>query len=117
MEKSSQDEIIRAYMLLKSLRKNIENIVSIQENYVNEYHSILDKLESNAGISLSEFRIPDSEIRQVSRSYIPGGEQDYSEEKYVARTFMFTKMDAVLGYFEFLTSPEPKRMGFRKPAK
>ncbi len=110
---NSQDEILRAYVLLKSLRKNIDQIGSIPENYVREYHSILVKLENSTGIALLEFRIPDSEINPTITSVGPSG-RHYSETKYAPRPFMLTKMDAIISYFEIITSPEPKKMGFHK---
>ena len=114
MEKNSQDEIVRAYVLLKSLRKNIDKMGSIPEIYVQEYHTIIDKLENNTNITLTEFLIPDSEIQPEPRYYHPSTGTKYSKEKYTAHAFMFTKMDAVLSYFEIITSQEPRRMGFHK---
>ena len=114
MTKNSQDEIARASAMLSSLRKNIDQIVAIPENYVREYHFILDKSEDSTGITLLEFRVPDSEISPRLMSVDPSG-RHYSEEKYVARAFMLTKMDAVLGYFEIITSEKPRKIGFTKP--
>ena len=113
MEKNSRDELLRAYVLLKSLRNNIDQIGSVPEKYVNEYHTILEKIEKNVNITLTEFRIPEPEIKPQPRSFNPRSGTVYSSEKYVARPFMLTKMDAVLGYFETITSSEPPKMGFR----
>ncbi len=41
-------------------------------------------------------------------------ETSYSEEKYVERTYILTKLDAILGYFEIITSEKPRRIGFSK---
>ena len=121
MSKESQDGIIRAYSILKALRKNLDQIGSIPEKYVNEYHTVIEKLENSIGITLSEFRIPDSELaptRTDIRVIVPGsgdsGRARYSKEKYVARAFMLTKMDAILNYFEILTSEKPREIGFHK---
>jgi hypothetical protein len=43
-----------------------------------------------------------------------GGVRHYSEEKYIEKSYILTKVDALLGYFEILTSPEPKKMGFHR---
>jgi len=43
------------------------------------------------------------------------GEKSYSKEKYVDRAFMLTKLDAILSYFEIITSEKPRRIGFTKP--
>jgi hypothetical protein len=121
---SEQDTLIRSYTILASLQKNVKDgefPFGVEENFVKEYHNVLDKL-SNAGIELLEFRIPESEFHSISsggiRVTIPGqksGEQAYSKEKYVNKDYFLMKCEAVLNYFEIITSPEPKTMGFRKP--
>ena len=112
--KNSQDELARAYATLSSLRKNIDKIGSIPEKYVCEFHAVLDRLEG-LGIDIAEFRIPDSEIAPAVRSFnMITRETHYSEEKYVDRAFMLTKMDAILGYFEIVTSEKPRKIGFSK---
>jgi hypothetical protein len=122
---NSQDELLRAFVIIQALRKNIGemNKNKIQETFVNEYHTALDKL-INLGIDVVEFKIPSSEITTIPAPSIitiqPGQSMPkgpYTKEKYVERTFFLTKIDAVLGYFEFLTSPEKKRIGFHKPEK
>jgi len=79
---------------------------------------VLTKLEG-IGIDVSEFRIPDSEvvprltaIRTLTFRNGPKAGADYSKEKYVDRSFILTKLDAILGYFEIITSEKPKRIGF-----
>jgi len=119
MEKS-QDELARAYATLSSLRKNIDEMTdySVTETYVQEFHAVLDRLQGI--IDIAEFRIPDSVVKPKitdvpATSNIGGGRVghvSYSEEKYVERLFILTKLDAILGYFEIITSEKPKRMGF-----
>ena len=116
---NSQDELIRAYAILKSLRSNISQINSavIKETFVSEFHDALEKLTS-IGIDVSEFRIPDSQLARIRDSSIMVAGSSpiiYTKERYVDKTYFLTKMDAVLGYFDIIMSPEPKRMGFRKP--
>ena len=116
MTKNSQDELIRAYAMLQALRKNIDKMTdySIPEKYIDEFHNVLDKLESG-GIETNDFRIPDSLIkpRVTSSSWSEGRSyHSYSDEKYVERMFILTKLDAILGYFEIITSEKPKKMGF-----
>jgi hypothetical protein len=113
MTKNNQDELARSYAMLSSFRKNIDQIYDVTTKYVNEYHNVLTKLEG-MGINISEFRIPDSEVtkRVTGGSYITG-EKWYSDEKYVDRAYFLIKLDAVLSYFEIITSEKPKRIGFR----
>ena len=118
---NSQDELIRAYKVLSALQKRIEQMTrnNIQQIYINEYHQALDKL-SGSEIDTSEFHIPESEITPI-RTDIPvsiGGIPSspiYSREKYVQREYFLMKIDSVLGYLEIISSPEPKKIGFRKP--
>jgi hypothetical protein len=125
MTKNSQDELARAYATLSSLRKNIEQITAdiILETYVNEYHTALNKLEE-IGIEVSEFRIPNSLVkpRVTSRQadYSTGvrvSHDSYSDEKYVDKALILTKLDTILSYFEFITSEKPREIGFRTPKK
>ena len=114
MTQNSQDAIARVYAMLSSLRKNIDQIGAVPEKYVREFHTMLDRLEG-IGIDVSEFRIPDSEVQpQVTIIRFERGEKSYSKEKYVDRSFILTKLDAILGYFEIITSEKPRRMGFTK---
>ncbi len=125
MAKNNQDTLARAYAMLSSLRKNIGSMkeYSILETYANEFHAVLDRLEGT-GIDVSEFCIPDSEVNSKVTAVGPtsygggGGEShvSYSKEKYVDKSFILTKLDAILGYFEIITSEKPKSIGFHTPA-
>lgn len=122
MTENNQDTLARAFATLSSLQNNINQMTDnrILEKYVNEYHTVLDSLEG-IGENVSEFRIPDSEItprvtviRTLTFSNEPKSGADYSKEKYVDKSFILTKLDAILGYFEIITSDKPRRIGFRK---
>jgi len=121
MAKNQQDELARAYAMLKSLRENIDRMTDyyVSETYIREFHTVLDRIES-IGIDTSEFRIPDSELkhRDTAASMYVRGERispyKPSEEQYVDKSFILTKLDAILGYFEIITSEKPKRIGFSK---
>ena len=120
MEKQQQDALVRAYTALSSLRKNIAQIAhSIPEVYVTEFHKVLERLE-HIGVEVSEFRVPESLVKPmitsapVANSSGVRGRATYSEERYVDKPFILHKLDSILGYFEFVTSETPKRIGFRK---
>jgi hypothetical protein len=89
--------------------KPYESIV--EETYVKEYHSILDRLE-RMGMDVAEFRVDASEIQpRVISSSLEGAK--YSREKYVKTTLLLIKVESILGYFQ-LGSEEPKRtIGFK----
>lgn len=114
MATNKQDKLARAYATLSSLRKNIDQVYDVTPRYVAEFHSVLTNLEK-IGINLSEFRIPDSEIkpRVASLNYLTG-ETRYTEEKYVDKSYLLFKIDAILSYFEIVTAEKPRRIGFTK---
>ena len=121
MTKNNQGALIRAYAMLLSLRKNIEQMKgNPTEVFVLEFHTVLDRLQ-NISIDIAEFRIPASEVKPKVTG-VPAvnnatgrsvGHVSYSEEKYVDKSFILTKLDAILRYFEIITSEKPKRIGFR----
>ena len=119
MTKDNQDTLARAYATLKSLRNNIAEMTTVRDTYVNEFHSVLIRLQS-IGIGVSEFWIPNSEVAPIVQSIQtltfdnrPSG-PTYSEEKYVDKPYILTKIDAILGYFEIITAEKPRRIGFTK---
>ncbi|MFC1966427.1 hypothetical protein ACFLWI_05735 [Chloroflexota bacterium] len=127
MTENKQDALLRAYATLLSLRKNIVEMRNnnIHEKYVQEYHAVLDRLKSLA-IDVAEFRISDSEVSPIDVSApivvsLDSGNRltppHYSKEKYVDKSFILMKLDAILGYFEIVTSEKPRRIGFSKPEK
>ena len=121
MTENNQDTLARAYATLLSLRGNIDQMGDIVlENYVHDYHKALDKLEA-IGIEASEFCIPDSDLKprdMAVRAYVNGERVSpprFSKEKYIDKSLILTKLDAILGYFEIITTEKPGKMGFRTP--
>ncbi len=118
MEKD-QHAIMKAYTMLISLRRNVEKLNLVDEKYVREFHAVLDRLQG-MGMEVDEFHIPDSEVkpRVVAIHSLTFGStragKSYSDEKYVDKAFLLTKLDAIIGYFEIVTSEEPRRIGFKK---
>ena len=123
MEQEKQDTLARAYATLKALRNNIDKMkeYSVPEKYFDEFLNVLAKLEG-VGIETAEFRVPDSEVKPKVISAAPVNNSSgmavgiprYSDEKYVDKSFILTKLDAILGYFEIITSEKPRRIGFTK---
>ena len=116
----AQDIITRAYAVLSSLRKNIDQPSiaehnSIKSSYVEEFHSALRLLEE-MGMDVSQFYMPDSEIQP--RLLVSSLEGDsYSRDKYVRKSYFLTKLDAILIYFDMKTAKPPNRIGFSPPSK
>lgn len=119
MAANNQDELVRALAMLSSLRKNIEKMGLVPEEYVREYHTVLDRLEKMR-IDVAEFRIQPSAMQSKPTAVLVskhGNSNDYSQEKCIAGPFILTKLNALLGYFEIITSEKPKSIGFHPPEK
>lgn len=107
------DKIIRLYSRLTSLKENLPS--SVEEKYVRDYHSIVDELEKITSSNLSEFRLPEGEVRSriTSGNYLTG-EKKYSKNRYCDKNFLLAKLDALLGYFQFRYLSEKKEeIGFK----
>ena len=115
MNNSNQDTLARAYGLLQGLRNNVATLSWVEQTYVKEYHSVLDMLEE-IGINTTDFRVPDSEVKHRVRVSSPE-RTVYSDDRYVPNALLLAKLDAILVYFEIITSEKPKKMGFRLPDK
>ena len=118
MGKNNQDELDRACATLSSLRKRIDQMTDslVPKTYVDEYHTQLDRLEG-IGKEVSEFRIPDSALKpKLGPSMYVAGKEIFSSKGDICvdRAFILTKLDAILGYFEIITSEKPRRIGFSK---
>ena len=115
MVENKQDKLARVFATLSSLRKNIDQmtVYNVLETYVHEFHSVLDRLEG-IGKDVSEFRIQGSLIKPLITSKRMDGTRSYSEQKYVDKSYLLFKIDAILGYFKIITAEKPKRIGFTK---
>lgn len=116
----NQDVILRAYAVLSSLRKNIDQpsiteYGSIKSSYVEEFHGVLKSLEE-IGMNVSQFYIPASEIEpRLLSSSLEG--DTHSPDKYVRKSYFLTKVDAILMYFDMKATKPRKTIGFSPPSK
>jgi len=93
---------------LKGIKEHAPNKEEIPAFYVEEYHTIIDSLEKETSLSLSEFRIPWNEITF-----------GFSSHNTCPKGIFMSKVDALLSYFE-LTYPseeEKTEIGFKPPKK
>ena len=103
MGEDTQDKRKLAIAMLSALRRNVPEVSgNPAERFVSEYHAALDILEG-IGLDTSPFRIPGSEVwpRRTSTNHV-AGRSSYSDEKYVDKEFLLTRLDTVLDY---LTQP------------
>ena len=83
------DERKRAMALLYAIKSNTMADWLVELPFVDEYHSVLDKLEKT-GIDISDFRIPASWMR-IEQGYAALG-------KVVKRELFLIKLQAILQY-------------------
>jgi hypothetical protein len=115
---NQQDTLRRVLARLQALRSSIDRpdipeYNSIDESYVQQYHDVLDSLET-LDVNTAEFRIPDSQVQSRVISSGPRG-TSYSDKKYIRKTYFLVHLDGILNYFELLTADQPKRIGFSPP--
>ena len=111
---NNEEKVAVAYTSLTALKSNLPDISIVGENYVREFHSILDLLAESTGYELARFGVPSSEVQPtiVSGNYRTG-ETTYSEAKYCERSFLMMKIDAVLGFFKIVSAHPKPGIGFK----
>lgn len=108
MENQSQDKLMRLYVRLSALKSNLSKDSGISDNFVKEYHLIIDELINLTSLDLSEFKIPMSEVRPY-----PLGDGKYTQEIFCNGLVFFSKMDALISYFNLkYLSKEDIKIGF-----
>lgn len=117
-KKNDLDKLLRALSLLTALRQNtsvdsIREYADLTTSHVNEFHTILSTI-SSIGIDVSEFFIPDQELKPTVTSIdtLGKGGATYSEEKYVRKSIFLTKLDAIINYLTMLLKEKPRKTGF-----
>ena len=109
---SPQDGLRRVLASLTALKENLSGKGSIREEFVSEYHMILDRMNT-LGVDVKEFRISSDKIRPVVRSgNSMTGEVTYSDKKYVDPAYFMFKLDSLLGYFRLTYDDRKPKIGF-----
>ena len=118
-KKNGTDTLLRAISLLTALRNNTKDLGEqgdISESHVNEFHTILSTI-TLLGIEVTEFHIPESEVKpQIASQSWSGGQRHikYTDEKFIRKSIFLTKLDGILNYLEQILK-EPKRSTGFKP--
>ena len=109
------DKLIRAISLLTALRsatKDAKEYNDLSDSHVSQLHTTLSTI-SDMDIDITEFRIPDSELKPKALFSIAGN-TSYSTEKYVRKSIFLTKLDGIINYLQYILE-EPKRSAGFKP--
>ena len=114
-EEINPDKLIRAISLLTALQsstKDAKEYNDLSDSHVSEFHTTLSSI-ADMGIDITEFFIPDSELKPKLLSSSPRGDS-YSDIKYVRKSIFLTKLDGILNYLNYILE-EPKRSAGFKP--
>lgn len=113
MENQSQDKLIRLYTRLDALKNNLSKDSGIPGNFVEEYHTIVDELAISTGLDLGEFKVPMSEVKPYPTGADYDGNKTYTEEIFCSGSLFFSKLDALMSYFQIkYFSKENVKIGF-----
>ncbi len=61
---NDDDQILRAYAAITSIRANVPERPQIEERWVNEFNTAIEKLEKSLGIDLKEFKVPKDALKR-----------------------------------------------------
>jgi len=114
-EQIDTDKLIRAISLLSALRsatKAAKEYNDLSESHVSELHTTLSTI-SDMGIDVTEFLIPDSQVKPEVRAVSVEGTVRYSEEKYVRKSIFLTKLNGILTYLNYILKEPDKTIGFK----
>jgi hypothetical protein len=112
MERPS-DGFLRAYARLIALRKNASE-ERVSEEFGNELNAIVDQVSQEAGVDLSDFRIPEGYYYHPRAGWNNvTGVVNYHPHRVLKGQLFLAKLDGAIIYIDQLLQEEPvRRMGF-----
>ena len=110
---NNDDQILRAYAAITSIRANVPERHEVEERWVNEFNAAIEKLEKSLGIDLQEFKVPRDALKRfvASRNSLTN-DVTYLEGQWCERAILMQKLDSVLVYFTGLQDREDYKIGF-----
>ena len=110
---SDDDQILRAYATITSIRANVRERHEIEERWVKEFNVAIAKLEKSLGIDLEEFKVPQDALKRfVASCNSMTNDVTYLEGLWCERAILMQKLDSVLVYFTGLQDQEDNKIGF-----
>ena len=107
------DQILRAYAAITSMRANVPERHEVEERWVNEFNTAIEKLEKSLGIDLQEFKVPQDALKRfVASCNSLTGDVTYLDGLWCERAILMQKLDSVLVYFTGLEDREDNKIGF-----
>jgi hypothetical protein len=110
---TDDDQILRAYATLTSMRANVPERPQIEERWVIEFNSAIEKLEKSLDIDLQEFKVPQDALKRfVASCNSLTNDVTYLEGLWCERAILMQKLDSVLVYFTGMQNSEDNTIGF-----
>lgn len=110
---SDDDQILRAYATITSIRANVPDRHEVEERWVKEFNVAIAKLEKSLGIDLEEFKVPQDALKRfVASCNSMTNDVTYLEGLWCERAILMQKLDSVLVYFTGLQDQEDNKIGF-----
>src|SRR6185436_7013841 len=97
---NNDDQILRAYAAITSIRANVPERHEVEERWVNEFNVAIEKLENSLDIDLQEFKVPQDALKRfVASCNSLTNDVTYLEGLWCERAILMQKLDSVLMYF------------------
>ena len=110
---SDNDQILRAYATITSIRANVPERHEVEERWVKEFNVAIAKLEKSLGVDLEEFKVPQDALKRfVASCNSMTNDVTYLEGLWCERAILMQKLDSVLVYFTGLEDREDNKIGF-----
>jgi hypothetical protein len=110
---SDDDQILRAYATITSMKANVPERPQIEERWVIEFNGAIEKLEKSLSIDLQEFKVPQDALKRfVASCNSLTNDVTYLEGIWCERAILMQKLDSVLVYFTGLQDREDNKIGF-----
>jgi len=110
------DAILRSYSVLISLRKNIPENDEVEEYWVKEYNSAIEKIEISTSKDLSDFKVQSDCLQKAPTSFNTIKlKASFGVGSCCERSILIHKLDAVLTYFNGIDSGTDNSIGFIRP--
>ena len=111
---SNDDQILRAYAAITSMRANVPDRPQIEERWVKEFNAAIEKLEKSLDIDLQEFKVPQDALKRfIASCNSLTNDVTYLEGLWCERAILMQKLDSVLMYFTGLQDRDDNKIGFQ----
>jgi len=99
-----KDEILRALSTINAIRTNLPDHYVVEEYWVEDYNSAIEKIENSLGINLDQFKVPKSMVHPEA-TFVNGetGEPIYSKKLFCERAYLLQKVDSSQEYIQKIT--------------